>query len=42
MEETVLEINWWDVSTQTVIIIILIAVFGMVAIQIYKQWFSKK
>jgi hypothetical protein len=42
VEEAVLEINWWDVSTQAVIVIVLVVVFGMVAIQIYKQWFSKK
>jgi hypothetical protein len=37
-----LEINWYDVSAQAVIVIILVVAFGMVAIQIYKQWFGKK
>jgi hypothetical protein len=34
--------DWYDVSIEVVMVVVLVVAFGMVAIQIYKQWFSKK
>jgi hypothetical protein len=34
--------DWYDVSTQAVIIIVLAAAFIMVGWQILKTWFNKK
>jgi hypothetical protein len=42
VEEAVLEIAWWDVSVQAVIIIILVFAFGLLFYQLYKEWFGKK
>jgi hypothetical protein len=42
VEETVLEIAWWDVSAQAVMVIILVVAFGLLFYQLYKEWFGKK
>jgi hypothetical protein len=41
VEEAVLEIDWYDLSTVALIIIILCFVFSMVFIEIIKSWFKK-
>jgi hypothetical protein len=42
VEEAVLEIAWWDVSAQAVMVIILVFAFGLLAYQLCKEWFGKE